>query len=140
MNYNLPPSLLGGVREAGEVLGALSEAKAPAGSPHTFSAYSDTICLIDLSSCRHLRGCPDRVLSVNRHNPPRRECFQTSLTTHQPSHGESPTQPASSACCEHLPPSRLPLFTRRTESGQWVAGREKTREDERGGACVRTRV
>lgn len=36
----------GGYREKGQILGALPEAKTPAEPPRTFSAYSDTICLI----------------------------------------------------------------------------------------------
>lgn len=71
MNYNLPPSLLGGVGKQKDKFLGIIEAMASAGSPPTFSAYSDTICLISAEHrptiwptelavsrlCNHKGGC-----------------------------------------------------------------------------------
>ena len=71
MNYNLPPSVLGGVGKQKDKFLGIIEAMASAGSPPTFSAYSDTICLISAEHrptiwptelavgrlCNHKGGC-----------------------------------------------------------------------------------
>lgn len=71
MNYNLPPSVLGGVGKQKDKFLGITEEMASAGFPPTFSAYSDTICLISAEHrptiwptelavgrlCNHKGGC-----------------------------------------------------------------------------------
>ena len=64
-------------------------------------------------------------LSVNRHNPPQRECFQPSLTTHHPSTGRvglcQLPLPVMSTCLPHGS-----HFSRsRTEGNGWREGKRQ---------------
>lgn len=79
----------GGCREGEQILGAFPEAKPPPAPPHTFSAYSDTICLISAEQsptiwptelavrrlCNHREGVFSRPCLVS-HRTGKPECSE----------------------------------------------------------------